>query len=85
MKAKLLKTDGDVKEIQPQNGADFALDELQQHVGGYIEIVRISKDMIMVVNEEGLLEQLEPNLFASAIVGYMIVGNVVVCDSKMVK
>ena len=37
--ATLIKTDGSKLEIQPQNGLDFQLDELQKFVDGYIDII----------------------------------------------
>lgn len=39
------------------------IDEMQKIVGGWIETVRISKDIIMVVNEEGMLQELPFNFF----------------------
>lgn len=39
--ATLIKTDGSKLEIQPQNGLDFQLDELQKFVDGYIEIINL--------------------------------------------
>lgn len=39
--ATLIKTDGSKLEIQPQNGLDFQLDELQKFVDGYIDIINL--------------------------------------------
>lgn len=33
--ATLIKADGTQTEIQPQNGTDFSLEELQKYVDGY--------------------------------------------------
>lgn len=49
--ATLLKSDGTRKEIQPQNGTDFKLEELQAYVDGYIEIVNLQNGEILVINE----------------------------------
>ena len=44
-----------ISEIEPANGHDFTLEELQQYVGGLIEIVEMpTPGQIMVVNEEFL-------------------------------
>lgn len=51
--AKIIKTDGTIVEVTPQNGTDFQLEELQKIVGGYIEILRLTDNEIMVANEEG--------------------------------
>ena len=51
--ALLIKTDGTEKEIKPNNGMDFSLEELQAYVYGYIEIINLNNGNIMVVNEEG--------------------------------
>ena len=42
--ATLIKTDGSKLEIQPQNGLDFQLDELQKFVDGYIDIMKLRKE-----------------------------------------
>ena len=38
--ATLIKTNGEETNVTPQNKTDFKLDELQNYVGGIIEIVR---------------------------------------------
>lgn len=52
-----------------------SLDELQKLVGGYIEIVapmefRVYRRIRMIVNEDGLAEDLPFNVFASFVYGY---------------
>lgn len=57
--ATLIKTDGTQTVVQPKNGTDFKLEELQTFVGGYIEILHSrSDDTIMVINEEGMIQSL---------------------------
>ncbi len=53
--ATLIKADGTKKEIQPQNGTDFSLEELQKYVDGYIQVIalRNQEDEILVINEDG--------------------------------
>lgn len=82
--AMIIKTDGQVISVQPENGKDFSLKELKAIVGGYIEIIRMN-DKYMVVNEEGKLEQLPYNVTATGFYwanggcNDYIVGDVLVC------
>lgn len=65
----------------------FSLKELKEIVEGYIEIVYLKDGRLMVVNEEGKLLGLPVNHNASNLVDWrdVIVGNVLVCDSKEIK
>ena len=90
MLSTIITTDGIHRNVEPSNGTDFSLEELKEFVGGYIEIVRLSKSQIMVVNEEGKLNDLAPNPCATLLVqiaGHrdVIVGNVLVCDTNKIK
>lgn len=90
MLSTLIRTDGLHTNVEPSNGTDFSLEELNGFVGGYIEVVRLSKSQVMVVNEEGKLMDLEPNPCATLLVqiaGHRdtIVGNVLVCDINKIK
>ncbi len=62
--------DGRSEERQPENGRDFQLKELQEIVGGYIEIVPTKDGRIMVCNEEGKLDGLPRNEQATALVAF---------------
>lgn len=91
MKAKIYKADGTIIDnIVPENGTDFQLGELQKIVGGYIEIVSLLDNEIMVINEEGKLSDLPINENATEIYNEVdgfydyIAGDVLVCDSNMV-
>lgn len=62
------------------------LKEMQDFVGGYIEVIRISPNKQMVVNEEGLILKLPLNLIASQLAKRSIVGNVIILiDSAQMK
>ena len=84
--AVLLHPDGSSLDVFPGDGHRFTLEELQAHVGGYIEPVSTLMEtevngytiQIIYVNEEGLLLDLEHNLNASTIAGKHIVGNALV-------
>jgi hypothetical protein len=90
MKAKIYKADGSIIDVKPNNGTDFSLEELQEIVGGYIEIVSLMDNEIMVINEEGKLIDLPFNETATQMYqevdGFYdyIAGDVLVCDSNMV-
>lgn len=75
----------------PHIGKTFSLTELQEAVGGYIEIVPIAEDVIMVIDEEGKLKGKPPNALASVIwwASYgstddPIVGPALLCSGKEV-
>ena len=90
--AILIQSDGDSRGVVPANGWDFTLEELQGMVEGYIEIVPLTENVIMVVNEEGK-GVLPPNPAATVIAKAQnaifpydyIAGNALMCPSDMVK
>lgn len=90
--ATIVKSSGLVEETRPANGRDFTLSELQAIVGGFIEIVPLDEEHIMVVNEEGLLKGLDENKVATSLyhrknklTTNYIVGDVLVCRCEEVK
>ncbi len=88
MFAYIMKADGEVGEIQPKDKKKFTLDELQTLVGGLIEFTPQpikGEDMVLLVNEEGLLKGLEVNMEASNIAGRLVVGDAVYCNQELVE
>ena len=90
MTAQVLMIDGIVLKAEPKNGANFSLEEAQQIVGGYVEVLPLSKSQIMILNEEGKLLGLGFNhnaTLAARMAGYdeVIVGDVLVCNTEMFK
>lgn len=79
-----------VQDVEPKNGRDFSLEELQGYVDGLIDIVSLYDGRIMVVNDEGLLDGLPINPLATAIyqnatgVNDYILGNVLICQDNEV-
>lgn len=65
----IIKTDGSKHVIAPKNGKKFELEELQELVGGYIQVIRLNNkdNQCMIVNENGKLYNLEHNAEASVI------------------
>lgn len=87
--AILIKVDGTRKEVQPRNGTDFSLEELQDFVDGYIEHVSLPRpfkgNTEMWLNEEGKLIGLPRNEFATILYGCdVIVGDVLICKKNEV-
>lgn len=79
-----IKADGSIKDVAPQNGTDYSLEELQSYVGGYIEAIPIGSRYV-VCNEEGLLLKLNYNRKASVITGIPLVGDVLICRMDEIK
>jgi hypothetical protein len=80
--AYIIKTTGERVLLE-----DISLESLQEAVGGFIQIVPLPKQKkVIVVNEEGKLEGLEPNLIATGMWTYdhgntdIIVGDAVIAD-----
>ena len=76
---------------EPKNGRTFELEEMQNIVGGYIELVRLNDGRIIVVNEDGLNLNLPVNIEATNILRrdhsttQYIVGTAIVCDADMLE
>lgn len=91
--AKIIKADGTEETIVPANGTDFSLEEAQKVVGGLIEVVNLSDDMILVCNEEGLFMHFDINEKATDLChkseaimpGSFIVGDVLYCHTDMIR
>lgn len=60
--AQIIYPDGTSKEMRPGNGKYFSLEEKQKIVGGLIEIADcIHPEKVLIINEEGKLENLPFN------------------------
>ncbi len=83
--ATLIRAGGGPEDVQPADGHAFTLPELQQIVGGYIEVVRAADGRLMFLNEDGKRLNLPWNGFATFLVRGLIgdddyiVGDVVLC------
>ena len=88
--AIIIKIDGQIENIEPENSRVFTLEELQKAVNGMIEIVHIQSGeyagKLMIVNEEGLLKpNPQYNHTASLIAGRGIVGQVIFIDRDQIE
>ena len=81
----LLRADGSAEMLQPTNGVNWQLAELQTLVGGYIEVGRTIDGKYLVLDEEGKLKRKPLNIAATRLYQYgrhdPIVGDAVVIDT----
>lgn len=89
MQSVIIMADGLQKNVDPANGTDFSIDELNEFVDGYIEILHIG-DKLLVCNEEGKLKNLQYNATATCLINAAgikdyIVGNALFCDKDKIK
>lgn len=89
MQSVIIMADGLLKKVDPANGTDFSLNELNEIVDGYIEVLHIG-DKLLVCNEEGKLNNLSYNAKATRLINAAgikdyIVGNVLFCDKDKIK
>ena len=80
--AKLYEVGCPVREVQPKVGKKFTLQEAQSLVGGWVEVVHLEGDNILLCDEEGLLKEKPVNQEASVMAkrmgwkGGFLVGSV---------
>ena len=79
--ARLITVEGSAKEVTPNDGERFTLEEMQALVGGLIQPV-YTDDGIILVNEEGLLIGMDLNIRASMLAGQPLVGPALLCNDK---
>jgi len=77
MKAMMITAEGYVNGITISDISSSKLDDMKQCVGGLIELVVID-NMVLVVDEEGLLKRKPINPIATAMARKAIVGDVLV-------
>ena len=82
--SKLYKTNGTVVDFNPKQGEQFTLEELQTAVGGYIELVYLPNNEVLVVDEEGMIKEKLFNKKISEMIMTPIVGNVLLCNKSQI-
>ena len=88
--AKIIYTDKEAEDYTPKNGTTFALTEMQEIVGGYIEPIRLKDGRIIVIDEDGKSKDKAVNIPATNILRRdhyttdYIVGTAIVCDADMI-
>lgn len=84
--AIIIDPTGSVVEATPPHGAvKWDLADFQSLVGGYVEVVRLDRTKVALVNEDGLALGLPPNPAASAVLGIPVVGTVVIVPATAIR
>lgn len=89
--ARIIYTDKEAEDYTPKNGKTFALTEMQEIVGGYIEPIRLNDGRMIIVDEDGKSKDKAVNIPATNILRRdhyttdYIVGTAIVCDADMVE
>ena len=89
--AKIIYTDKEAEDYTPKNGKTFALTEMQEIVGGYVEPIRLNDGRMIIVDEDGKSKSKAVNIPATNILRRdhyttdYIVGTAIVCDADMVE
>ena len=86
---ELTRDSSKVLEIEPKNDKKYDLEDVQALVGGYVELVHLNGDNIMLLDEDGLLKNKPVNMQATIHAeqlgwqGGLLVGSVLFCrDSE---
>ena len=88
--AKIIYTDKEAEDYTPKNGKTFALTEMQEIIGGYIEPIRLNDGRMIIVDEDGKSKGKAVNIPATNILRRdhfttdYIVGTAIVCDADMI-
>ena len=89
--AKIIYTDKEDEEYTPKNGKTFALTEMQEIIGGYVEPIRLNDGRVIIVDEDGKSKDKAVNIPATNILRRdhfttdYIVGTAIVCDADMIE
>ena len=89
--AKIIYTDKEAEDYTPKNGKTFALTEMQEIIGGYVEPIRLNDGRIIIVDEDGKSKDKAVNIPATNILRRdhfttdYIVGTAIVCDADMIE
>ena len=89
--AKIIYTDKEAEDYTPKNGKTFALTEMQEIVGGYVEPIRLNDGRMIIVDEDGKSKDKAVNIPATNILRRdhfttdYIVGTAIVCDADMIE
>ena len=88
--AKIIYTDKEAEDYTPRNGKTFALTEMQEIIGGYVEPIRLNDGRMIIVDEDGKSKEKAVNIPATNILRRdhyttdYIVGTAIVCDADMI-
>lgn len=82
--------DEEIVEIVPRNGYTFTNDELRDHIGDFIELVKVKEPfkedwMWLVCDESGLLKNLPENRIGCLLYPGTIVGTIILCPKNKIQ
>lgn len=80
--ATQIKASGEHIEVVGANAGKLTLKQMQDAVGGYVELLRLDGSRRLLVNEDGLAMWLDINRDATRLAGRKIVGDVLLCDAS---
>ena len=89
--AKIIYVDKEAEDYTPKNGKTFALTEMQEIIGGYVEPIRLNDGRMIIVDEDGKSKDKAVNIPATNILRRdhyttdYIVGTAIVCDADMIE
>jgi hypothetical protein len=89
--AVLMRASGKTEDVTPASGkAWFTVQELQDYVGGYFEVIHLTNNTILVCNEYGKTEALPVNAAATMYcrlngLSDLILGDVLIAAMKEVR
>ena len=89
--AKIIYTDKEAEDYTPKNGKTFALTEMQEIIGGYVEPIRLNDGRMIIVDEDGKSKDKAVNIPATNILRRdhfttdYIVGTAIVCVADMIE
>jgi Domain of unknown function (DUF3846) len=86
--AILVTADGHASRYPPpQNGSDYSLEELREAIGGgYIQVLAVPPDKLMVIDEDGKAKGLPYNHTATYIVAPQLMpGDWIAGDALMIE
>lgn len=71
------------KDYKGEKEIENSLEALQEFVGGYIEVISLGENVVLICDDEGKIKQKEPTLFLNFKNGTeVIVGNCSICNVK---
>lgn len=90
-RAELLRPDGSREPLVPRSGRHFDLREMQEAVGGFVEVLYLPDGRAMVMDEEAKSKGSAVNPMATLLASELLApsdaikGTVVLCSQEMLK
>lgn len=75
---------GNMSPVEPKDKRAYSLEELQEKVGGLIELVDVGRYYV-VVNEEGKLRHMRPNFLATMWLNNAGINDVAVGPAMLIR